>query len=309
VPRLWALALALSCGPALAGGPRHVTLQRSAAARAVTDCYIWEEQPGLNGNSDTLYVGLVGATDKRTFLRFEVPTNVEVLDARLHLTTDSTGGRPIRVHEVTKAWEETEPKWSTFFDAHKPAAFTTVTPALGRVSIDLTGLAREWAQGGQNYGVVLLQDTLTPSTTFFSSESGTASLRPTLDLVVQDPPEQEQLVQGPVPPLEASCGVELVYPLRAHAPAATTFSLAPGTAPAPRLDGSTGELRWTPTSAQAGAHRFTVTASDGARSSGLDVEIDVKCVGPLRVGCSGTPGLPWAALALLALLRRARRGA
>ncbi len=299
------LVAVLASGTALADGPRHVSI---SAGPSVSDCYIWEEQPALNHNSDTLYVGLVGATDKRALMRFELPPNVDVLDARLELLVENTSGVPIRLHELLQPWTETQPTWNGFVNAHAPTPVTTFTPVEGRVSVDLTQLARAWANGRPNNGFVLMQDTMTAATVLPSSERSSTGLRPALELVVENRPApvtDQQLATTPVPKLEASCGVQLRYPLATHVAGATTFSSSEG---GPEVDAATGELVWTPTSAERGLHMWTVTASDGTRSSPLDVTVDVKCGEHLRVGCGAGPGGALAiAAAVLALRRRKRR--
>jgi hypothetical protein len=304
------LAGVLISACAWAGGPRRVTVQRAATdgpGVAVADCYVWQEAPAYNGNSDTLYVGLVGTTDKETFLRFDVASlaGLVVIDARLVLQTMGTNGQPIEVHEAAAPWAETEPTWATFGGSYKAAAYSTFTPVDGRNTVDLTGLAQAWVAGGANDGVVLLQATLTPSTQFYSSDHLTASLRPALELVVDDPPPVEPLVASTVPALEASCSVPFRYPLKAHAPAATSFTLTSSDGVA--LDGATGELTWTPDRSARGLHEWMVTVSDGSRTDQLPVSVDVQCSEPLRVGCTAAPagGLAWLA-GVVVLLRRRR---
>jgi hypothetical protein len=295
-----------------AGGPRLVTVQRDAAATAgdaVQDCYVWQEAPDYNGNSDTLYVGLVGTTDKETFLRFDVSSlsGLVVRQARLVLQTMGTSGQPIEVHVATAPWAETEPTWATFGSAYKPQAWATFTPVAGRNTVDVTGVAESWVAGGTNDGVVLVQATLTPSTEFYSSDHPTASLRPALELLVDDPPPPDApLVTSDVPALEASCSVAFRYPLKAHAPDATSFTLSSSDGVA--LDATTGELTWTPDRAARGVHEWMVTVSDGARTENVPVTVDVQCSEPLRVGCTAAPvgSLAWVAGLVLALRRRRR---
>lgn len=287
-------------------GPQRVTIQRDpagAAGNSVVDCYIWEESPDSNGNSTTLYVGLVGTTDKVSFLRFDlsgVPADAQVHDARLVLQTIGTSGTPIRVHEVTAPWAETEPTWTTFSTKYAPTAVTTFTPVAGRVSVDLTALARRWVSGAtSNLGIALVQDPLKPSTTFDSSEEAVASLRPALELVIEPPPapvEPLPLVGSQVPALEASCGVPFRYPLKVHTPGATQYSVSSQDGLA--IDPATGELTWTPDRSQRGAHEWMVSVTDGTRTDLLPVQLEVRCSEPLKVGCQAAPA---GALGLLAL--------
>lgn len=310
-----ALALALISTAAVANsGPQRVTIQRDAAATAgssVVDCYIWEESPDYNGNSSTLYVGLVGTTDKVSFLRFDlsgVPGDALVHDARLVLQTIGTSGTPIRVHEVTAPWAETEPTWTTFSTHYAPTPVTSFTPVAWRVSVELTALVRRWVAGAPNHGIALVQDPLTPSTTFDSSEKAVASLRPALELVIEPPPPPvvpPPLVGSPVPALEASCGVPFRYPLKVHTPGATQYSVSSQDGLA--IDPATGELTWTPDRSQRGAHEWMVSVTDGTRTDLLSVQLEVRCSEPLKVGCQAAPPGALGLLALATLLRRRRR--
>ena len=292
---------------AWAGGPRLVTLQDDGSG-GVDDCYIWQESPDYNGNSDTLYVGLVGTTDKMTFIRFDVSAlaGLTVVEARLVLQVMGTSGQAIRVHRVTAPWAETEPTWATFSTNYEATPVTSFTPAAGRVTVDLTTLAQQWVSGATNNGFALVQDTLTSPTTFYSSDHATLSLRPALELLVEDPVVPGPLVTGDVPPLEASCSVAFRYPLAAYAPDATSFTLSSGSGPS--LDASTGELTWTPERGDRGTHEWVVTASDGQRTDTLTVSIEVACTQqPLTVGCTAVPGgLAWALGGLALALRRRR---
>ncbi|MCC6337317.1 MAG: DNRLRE domain-containing protein [Myxococcales bacterium] len=300
----------ISALSAAANGPRRVTLQRTAAATPgpVQDCYVWQESPDYNGNSDTLYVGQVGATDKESFLRFDVSSEVAagqvVVDARLVLGVMGTNGQPIRVHEVTAAWGETEPTWATFGASYASTAVTQFTPEAGRVSVPLTSLVQGWVDGKPNHGVALVQDTLTPSTEFFSSDHPTLSVRPALELVIDEPPAPEApLVASAVPALEASCGVPFLYPLQTHAPGATAFSVSSDDGVV--VGAASGELSWTPDRTDRGSHEWMVQVSDGARQDALRVQVEVRCSEPLHVGCSSAPGgaLAMLGVALLALRR------
>lgn len=314
VGRLVVVLGLMSALTAEAGGPRWVTLRRTAAATPgpVQDCCVWQESPDYNGNSDTLYVGLYGTTDKESFLRFDVSSEAGagnvVVDARLVLAVMGTSGQPIRVHEVTTAWSETEPTWATFGARYSPAAVTRFTPEAGLVSVPLTALVQAWVDGKPNHGIALVQDTLTPVTEFFSSNHPTVSLRPALELVLDEPPAPEApLVASAVPALEASCGVPLLYPLQTHAPGATTFTVTSNDGVA--VDRTSGELTWTPDRTDRGSHEWMVQVSDGAREDALRVQVEVRCSEPLRVGCTSAPGGALAGLGvvLLALRRRAPR--
>ncbi len=305
------VALVACCvGSVVAAAPARVTLQRGTAG-AVQDCYIWSSSPASNGNSDTLYTGLVGAGDKNALLRFDlapVPDGARILDARLVLEVTGNGGVPIGVHPITAAWTETAPTWTSFGTAYDPTPVAMFTPVAGRVSVGVTGLAQLWADGGRaNYGVMLVQDPGTAASTFRSSDSSTVSLRPALEVLYELP---GPLVASPAPALDAACQVPFRYPLKAAAPDATGFTLA-GAPEGLALDEASGELTWTPSRAQRGEHTLSVTVRDGRRTEVMPVVVTVQCAGPLKVGldCAAVPGegLAALALALLALRRRVAR--
>ncbi|MDP1824738.1 MAG: DNRLRE domain-containing protein [Archangium sp.] len=280
----------------------RLTVQRGATGGTTRDCYVWEEAPAYNGNSDTLYTGLVGSTDKVSFLFFDVsalPPDARVSEARLILETYATSGVEIELHPVTADWAETFPTWTNFIGNVSPNIKVRFTPVAGRNVIDVTFLVQTWIAPRQNFGVALRQAPLTSSTTFRSSDSMPDSLRPALEVIYEP---IAPLVETSVPALSASCSVPFRYPLRAHAPNATRFTT---TSTDVALDEVTGELTWTPTRGDRGSHAFTVEVSDGSRSEPIAVELDVQCSGPLTVGCSASgfgPGL--LVLGLLLVRRR-----
>lgn len=302
------IALVLLSTVGWAGGPRRVTIQRGVNG-TVRDCYIWQEAPAANGNSGTLYSGKVGATDKRTFLFFDLsgidPASV-VQDARIVLENTGTSGVEIRLHEANVPWMETEPTWATFGDAQLPAVVGRFTPVAGRNFVDVTFIVQKWLAGRPNNGVVLIQDTLTGSSTFNSSDVATVSIRPALEVIVAPaPPAPGALVTSQVPALEAACAVDFTYPLKAHAPDARTFTTG-GAPDGLTLDEATGVITWTPTPSARGEHSFTVTASDSSRAEELPITLSVDCRGPLKVGF-GCSAVPPGALGLVGLLLFARR--
>jgi hypothetical protein len=260
--RWCALLAVLGASVASANPFQRVVVQR-ADAGVVSDCYIWEESPNYNGgSSDTLYTGPVGSTDKRAFLRFDVssiPREARVLRAWVTLTVSSNGGVPTRVHRVTKPWTELEPTWATFADEFDPAVEATFTPVPGRVSFDLTELVAAWVSGQRsNFGVLLEQDTMTASSTYRSSDWEVASERPELEIVYEN---VGPLVTDAPPDLSAACEVPLTYSLKAHAPRANRFTLAPQSTA--ELDPRSGVFTWTPTREELGAFTFSVKADDG----------------------------------------------
>ncbi len=293
----------------MGGGPERVLIQRAAQPGTVRDCYIWESSPAANGNGDVLYVGLVGAGEKSTLVWFDlggVPIDARVIEARLFLEADGTSGVPITLSPLSARWAESEPTWATF-STLRGGSVASFTPVLGRNLVPVTDVVREWvAQRTPNFGLMLTQAPGLAPTTFRGSEYATASLRPALDVLFE---RAQPLAATEVPALEAECGVKLQYPLSAHVPEATSFSVE-GAPEGLLVDGASGALSWTPASSLRGVHQLTVSAAEGNRTAKLHVEIEVRCSEPFRarVGCVTASGL-WGWLALLwpLLGRRQRR--
>jgi hypothetical protein len=303
------LVLALSAVARAQGDePLRFSAQRGATDAGVQDSYIWEESPDYNGNSAVLYVGLVGSTDKVSFVRFDVsalPSSIEVLEGRLVLEASGVSGVPIGVHRVTAPWEETAPTWASFSMNFEATPVATFTPREGRNVVDVTTAVREWVERGTNHGLALRQPPLTASSTFHASEHATVSWRPLLEVLYREP-QPLVAVALPAAPLEAACATEFTYPLRAHAPGATRFTATELPAGL-TLDETTGELRWRPSRADVGARTFTVSVTDGRQQADLTVAVDVKCNAEYQVGCSAVPAAQGLGLGLLLLGARLLR--
>lgn len=298
--RVFCLALILS-SPALA---ERLDVQRGTNG-TVRDCYVWQEAPTYNGNSDTLYVGQVGSTDKLSLLHFDVssiPADATIDEARLVLEAFGTSGVELEVRPITADWTETSPTWGTFAGNVGTTTLARFVPVAGRTSVLLTTQVQQWVRTGQNLGFALVQATLTPSSTFHSSDSMPISQRPVLEVLFT---RATPLVSSSVPALSAACGVPFQYPLRALAPAATSFTLAEGGA---AVDDA-GDFSWTPTNADRGEHVFTVELSDGRRTASVELTIEVQCGAFMQVGpgCSAAGLEPLMVLVLLGWRRRATR--
>ncbi|MFO0594635.1 MAG: DNRLRE domain-containing protein [Myxococcaceae bacterium] len=301
--RSLAVSLLLFASGAWANGWTHLSLQRGADGGAIDDCYIWGESLDYNGNSDTLYVGLVGTADKETFVHFDlsqVPATAVVAQAWLTLTVTSTSGVEVRAHHASRAWAETEPTWGTFATAFEAPVVARFTPGEGRVVVDVTAAVADWVAGRHpNFGLALEQDPGSNSSTFASSDSPTAVDRPVLDVVFA--PTSAPLISEQPPALSASCDVPFTYSLRGHAPLATEFSLAGAEG---AVDAQSGLFTWTPSRKSVGTHDFSVQVKDPASRTGqLDFHVDVTCTRGFGVGCSSGVGGAWW-LAFLWLARR-----
>lgn len=302
--RILLLMTVVAAQGATAGGTNRLVVQRSPTAMtAVRDCYIWEDAVGNNGNSNTLYTGRVGVGSKNTFLWFDLsglPRDAIIKEARLLLENTGHGGAPIEIRFASRAWTETEPNWTSWSTAFEPGVLNTFTPVLGRNFVDVTVAVAKWFSGEPNYGLVLLQAPGSPSATFNSSEISTQSLRPALEVLYD---RKQPLTVSEVPTLVASCNALLTYPLRAHAPDATSWSAAA----APdgfAIEPASGEVTWKPGSAQRGLHEITVQAATADEQLDVPLKIEVRCVEPFRVGCSAAPGGLLALVGLILLRRR-----
>lgn len=281
----------------------HLTVQREGGG-AVRDCYLWQENPDTNGNSDTLYVGMFGTSEKLALLHFDVssiPADATVVDARLVIHLSGTPGVEIAVHPVGAPWTETEPTWNNFAANVSPTVKARFTAVDGRNVVDVTIAVQGWVTSGQNLGMALRQVTPAPSATFYSSDSADQLRRPSLEVIYS---RARPIVESPVPALFASCGVPFRYQLSAHTPQASSYTI---TGEGPALDGATGEVTWTPSQTQTGAHSFVVRASLGNRTEELPLDVTVSCSRAMDVGfgCSASSAAPLV-IALALLLRRRR---
>jgi hypothetical protein len=162
-----------------------VTIQRDAYGQ-VQDSYIWESQPGYNGNWGVLFTGLFGTGEKRALLRFDLgflPEEANILSATFGIRLARTGsGEAVNFHAITEPWLESEPTWRTFAESYDPAVASSFTPVGGWATADVTGLATTWAgDPATNNGFMLIS----PSNTldaYRSSEHGIIGERPWLEV-------------------------------------------------------------------------------------------------------------------------------
>jgi alpha-tubulin suppressor-like RCC1 family protein len=191
----------LGCGTAATGepvgeapsaiGPTCVTIQRGGAGR-VADTKLRADQPTTAlGAQDTVVTG-DQSTQRVTLLRFDlspIPAGMTIDSATVTLSEISNlGPGAIDVHRVAALWDEGTATWNSFQNAYDPAVIGSFSNGgaghQGPVSFDLTPLAKSWYAGAPSWGVALIAPT---NSTWASSESATASQRPSLTVCYSPP--------------------------------------------------------------------------------------------------------------------------
>jgi endonuclease/exonuclease/phosphatase family metal-dependent hydrolase len=153
--------------------------------------------------------------ERRALIKFDtdsfLPTGAQISSATLTVTVKSglgSGGRPIRVRQVTAGFLEAEATWRTRMgstawatpggDTGEDVGSASATNVAGsKVTLNVTDLVQRTSNGdfGSRYTRLLLDDTGTDSKDsyreYYSSEDSTVSRRPTLTIV---------LASGAVPP-------------------------------------------------------------------------------------------------------------
>lgn len=169
-----------------------LTIQRGTGG-TVNDAYIWAASPDYTGNWENLYTGAYSGQTKMTLIRFgleDIPAGSVVEEAALSLYQHSgSGDRTVGVHRITAAWGETTVTWNNFGAAYDSATEDTYS-ALGNgwKSADVASLVQDWVDGThQNYGVLLHDVSSSEHETYYSSEYGTAAMRPKLELTYRPP--------------------------------------------------------------------------------------------------------------------------
>jgi len=120
-----------------------------------------------------------------------LPGNVQSVKLELYRYTGSGTGTTVSAYQITSDWVENSVTWNTQPTTNGTAVDTiTVTSDLNVWhSIDITSLYNAWKAGtATNYGVEIRTGTNNGETFgYYSSESGTADLRPRLVIVVPEP--------------------------------------------------------------------------------------------------------------------------
>ncbi len=168
-----------------AGAERCTVVQRGAAG-GVHDARIAEHWPSKNyGAVSTTFAGTVAGGARHTLLVFELPAVPEgavITSAEIRLHKCVCGGSGVEAYRVTAPWHEDAVTWDNFGHAYESRAFASI-PATDpeRAALDVTPLARGWADGSlENHGVLLAQ--ADANTAFSTSEAADPAERPLLEL-------------------------------------------------------------------------------------------------------------------------------
>lgn len=178
------------------GAAGSVTLQPGSEGK---DTHAREWVPGSAGGSDTSINAGGGDFEPlsaRGYLEFDissVPSDATINSAVLYLYYHNWYGpndvsESIGAHKVTSSWGEGTLTWNSQPSYGSSVASTTVgnSSSYGWYSWDITFLVAGWKSGSiANYGVVLKDPIETADTAkvFYSSDFGTASLRPKLEII------------------------------------------------------------------------------------------------------------------------------
>lgn len=167
-------------------GSEMCTVVRRGANDGVKDARIAEHWPNKNyGAAPSSFAGNVAGGARQTLLAFdlpEIPEGATITSAKLRLHKCVCGGSGVTAHKVTASWSEHDVTWSTFDGAYEREAFSSLPVGSDeRTSLDVTELARGWADGSvENHGILLAQ--ANANTAFSTSEVTEASERPALEI-------------------------------------------------------------------------------------------------------------------------------
>ena len=112
-----------------------------------------------------------------------IPEGAIIDSATFSIYVNGDSDQTVQLHRITASWTETGVTWGNFggsFDGAVEGSF--VANGTGWRSVDITSLVQQWTEGiYRNYGL-LLEQGLTNSTTYRSSEDGPVELRPKLEI-------------------------------------------------------------------------------------------------------------------------------
>ncbi len=176
-------------------------------ASAIGDTWVQSGLPNTSQHtSPELRVGTssVGLIKARSYLRFDTsaldvdPGWIVEADVELsNFVAGSCSGSPIRLSQVTSAWTVPAITWAKQPTTAVAGSTTTDTgrgakgcTAEGDVAFDATAIVAAWADGQANHGVQLKADkeSLNASWRKYRSSEGGAATKPTLTVVVNEPP-------------------------------------------------------------------------------------------------------------------------
>lgn len=171
-----------------------VTIRRGLGGD-VADAPIRSDQPGNNYGAQVTLVTGNSPQMRASLARFDLsllPAGANITSATLTLNEiNNFGAATINAYRVTSPWTESTVSWSSFngaYDATAAAASVSNGGAgyVGPINADLKALVQSWAAGTPNYGLALVTPATTVST-FSSSESTNAALRPALKVCYTAP--------------------------------------------------------------------------------------------------------------------------
>ena len=156
------------------------------------DSYVYSSYPSTNyGNSVYIYAGKASSSQTyRGLLEFDlasIPADAVVDQATLTLYCRklSTSSATLYLYRVTKGWGESSVTWNS-----QPATGSQIEGTLNLATsryqakeVELTALVQAWVEGSQvNQGVMLKENGSTTYGQCYSSDYGTASQRPKLEV-------------------------------------------------------------------------------------------------------------------------------
>ncbi|MGC8782732.1 MAG: DNRLRE domain-containing protein, partial [Anaerolineae bacterium] len=202
-------ATAQPAGTVVAAGPATIATPQAGGTCVVlqpgpavgVDAYIKKEKPDeRRGTDPELRVKGEANKLKRSLLKFDLsslPTDATVSSATLSLfvTAASGGALTINAHRVTQPWNEAEVTWKSRDkgvawtnqggDYDAAVAASTVVDDTKNVwrSWNITSLVAGWLSNpASNYGLILEASSANAEKVFRSSDDGTTSQRPKLEV-------------------------------------------------------------------------------------------------------------------------------
>jgi hypothetical protein len=139
------------------------------------------------GDTNVTNTGMVGKGYRKALVKFDlsmVPQLAQISGASMTVYERVNYElQTVRVHRVTSPWDELTVTWNNFQDAYDPlveGSFSNGGPSYsGPINVDITNLVQEWVTGAFPNDGVLLEQSGTQYSNFWTSEY-LQSLRPKL---------------------------------------------------------------------------------------------------------------------------------
>jgi hypothetical protein len=146
------------------------------------------------GSSEVFNTGMISKGVRQALLGFDlgpVPAGAQIQSATLQLWIKQDFElQPVRVHRITAPWSESTVTWASFDEDYDPAveaSFSNNGPGyVGEVTVDISNLVEEWVEGSFPNDGVLLEQSGTTNTSYWSSEYKPAT-RPALVVCYTNP--------------------------------------------------------------------------------------------------------------------------